>query len=92
MHDGKMSLLLARFGWFGLDEIRRFAQVVSLQLVLKRLVGGFRKHTLFLEDGQDTHRLNTTTDKNKVEKQNDTYFRSRFWQGIGLKFCRHCNR
>ncbi len=47
-----MRRLAARLGWLGLDEIVRLAQVVRVELLNERLVGGFREHTLLLKDGQ----------------------------------------
>ena len=55
-----MRLLLARLRRLGFDEAGRLAEVVVLQLLLKRLVRGFREHTLFLKDGEDSHRLKRT--------------------------------
>ena len=60
MDNGEVSLLLARLGRFGFDEAGRLAEVIILQLLLKRLVGGLREHTLLLKDGEDAHRLKRT--------------------------------
>lgn len=57
MADGEVSLLLTGLRGLGLDEARRFAQMVVVQLVAEGLISGFREHRLFLEDGHNTHGL-----------------------------------
>ena len=47
-----------------LDNLRfaercRLAKMVLIQLGKEGLVGSLREHALLLQDGQDTHRLNT---------------------------------
>ena len=56
-----MGLDAARLGRLGLDEVGRLAQVVVLQLLLERLVGGFGEHGLFLQDRQHAHGLSSHT-------------------------------
>jgi len=51
--DGEVTLRLAWLGRLGLDEAGRLAQMVGLQLLLKRLVSSLREHGLFLEDGEE---------------------------------------
>ena len=42
---------------FGLEEVVGLAQVVFVESCLEGCVCGLRKHTLLLQDGEDTHRL-----------------------------------
>ena len=53
----KVGLVFGILIGLGFTEVLGFAQVVLVQHGLKGLVGGFREHTLFLKDGQDTHGL-----------------------------------
>lgn len=55
--QAEVGRLAAGFRWLGLQEGRRLAQVVGVQLVLKRLVRRFGEHRLFFQNGENTHRL-----------------------------------
>lgn len=55
--DGEVGLRLAGLGSFGLDEARRLAKVVGVQLLSEGFVSGLREHGLFLQDGKETHFL-----------------------------------
>jgi hypothetical protein len=48
---------LLRLAW--LAEVRGLAQMVAVQLVQEGLVSSLGEHALFLQDGQDTHGLET---------------------------------
>lgn len=63
MSESKVSLLTTRFGRCRFPEVGRFSQVVGHQLVLERLVRGFREHRFFFEDRQDTHGLDLRTNR-----------------------------
>src|SRR5699024_10732442 len=53
----KVGLFATRLRRLRLHKVRRLAQMVGLQLLLESLVGGFREHTFFLKNRQDTHGL-----------------------------------
>ena len=55
VNDGKVSVLVRLRD--RLHEVVRLAQVVGLQLVLERLVRGFREKGFFLKDGKKSHRF-----------------------------------
>lgn len=57
VHNGKVGAATSLLVRLGSLEVGVLAQMVSLQLLLKGLVGGLGEHRLFLEDGQDTHGL-----------------------------------
>lgn len=57
MGESEVSLLATGFGRGRFPEVGRFTQMVGGQLVLERLVRGFREHRFFFENRQDTHRL-----------------------------------
>ena len=63
VNDSEVCLSLAWFRWFRLDKVGRFSQVVCLQLFFKGLVRGLGEHTLFLQDGHNTHRLQVPSQK-----------------------------
>ena len=44
-------------GFSGLSKVRRLAHVVGVQFLLEGVVVGLGEHALFLQNGQDTHRL-----------------------------------
>lgn len=66
MADGEVSSLLARFRWLRFQVVGTLAEMVVVQLLLERLVGGLREHRLFLKDGEDTHRLRRAKQKRNV--------------------------
>lgn len=66
MADGEVGCLLAWLGRFGFQEVRRFAQVVGVQFLLKGLIGGLGEHRFFFKDGEDTHRLYHTNRLDRV--------------------------
>lgn len=69
MADGEVSGLLARFRRLRLQEVGTLAEMIVVQLLLERLVGGLREHGLFLEDGEDTHRLWRAKSEREREKK-----------------------
>ena len=65
MHQSEVSLSLA-FDRFGLLEIRRFANMLIIELVLERSVCCLGEHALFFQDGENAHGLERTIEKNKT--------------------------
>jgi hypothetical protein len=57
VHNGEVSLNLARLGRLGLLEVGRFAQMLSLQLLSEGLISSLGEHRLFLKDGENTQGL-----------------------------------
>ena len=57
----KVRLVLRRLARFWLAKVLVLALMVLIQLGKEGLVRSLREHALLLEDGQDTHRLNTTS-------------------------------
>jgi len=51
--DGEVTFSLSSLWRLRLDEAGRLAQMVGLQLLLKRLVSSLREHGLLLEDGEE---------------------------------------
>ena len=54
----EVLLVLGLLFGLGLAEAVRLAEMVVVQLLHERLVGGFREHALLLQDRQDAHFLN----------------------------------
>lgn len=60
MAEREVSLLLTGLRRLRLQERRRLAEMVLVQLVGERLIGRLGEHRLFFQDGQDTQRLTWT--------------------------------
>ena len=70
VHDREVRVLrvvLSASG-FGSAEVGRLAEVVVLQLLLEGLVGGFRKHGLLFQDGENSERLDVNNKTSYLKK------------------------
>ena len=57
MDNGEVRFRLTGLGGLGLDEARRLAEMVGIQLFSEGLVSGLGEHRLFLKDGENTQGL-----------------------------------
>lgn len=66
MNQLKVRLIFAFFVQPRSLEIGRLSQMVVIEFGFKALVRGLGKHTLLLHDGQNTHRLKTIHQREKM--------------------------